>query len=658
MKKLSILLSTIIFFSFLTGCIDTDSEVTASPDSSIQPTVIPVSVIPSPSTSAPAISPTATSKPTAKPTPAQTPEATSTPTPASRLANPLTPRQVLNMLVLSDEHEDTRPYNGYCYNGLAEINGYYIFFWENPGVATDTTFTVDPYTGQIYNMGHKTGNVVDNIKPDDIGSFDTIPADLSNWLGYYSYKEDNPGSRETNYKICLYSEDNKYFANIYKSQYLTETRIKAEIIGTEDYITLIFIDNLPDNKDTQYRVGEELITFTREHGSEYHVSQSIILNDNNSENIFFHKNAEDLYPQINSSDFIITDGDLSLGLCNSTSVIYDAKTLNKENFHLVTERIVNNWLYKYYWHDYTSLAVYTTNEYWDLRDTDINSGYFISQINLKTDRFETARGIKIGSSVNDIILKYGEPKIGKSEDYTYYSYYYYHMNLSFTIEGDGLVTGISLNSNLQNHKSLIHLPAYEAVLMNIAGVETVLDDNTVYKMGANEYISKEATDDMSPYGITNPTSSIRFAIIDIDNDGSPEIALNYNDTDYEYLDYCNGAVYIYQYGVREAGQVKTDGTVFWSNSATNAGFGQLLFSDGISEMLTTGYFENFMNSDGIIEENYYLFGKSVSKAEYNQEANKKLILEPDWQYLNKTNIINILRIYYNREEVKYYVPFY
>lgn len=70
----------------------------------------------------------------------------------------------------------------------------------------------------------------------------------------------------------------------------------------------------------------------------------------------------------------------------------------------------------------------------------------------------------------------------------------------------------------------------------------------------------------------------RFSIIDLDGDEIPEVILVSDDIDYEILHYDNSKVFGYNMVIRALMDIKTDGSTSFSSSASEIGFGRVVFS--------------------------------------------------------------------------------
>jgi len=75
--------------------------------------------------------------------------------------------------------------------------------------------------------------------------------DLSTWVGEYTFGEDyfEPDSAPLimDYKVTIYSQKDDYFANIEIMGQTTAVSVKAKLYGDEEWISLIFLEYLPNH---------------------------------------------------------------------------------------------------------------------------------------------------------------------------------------------------------------------------------------------------------------------------------------------------------------------------------------------------------------------------------------------------------------------------
>lgn len=104
---------------------------------------------------------------------------------------------------------------------------------------------------------------------------------------------------------------------------------------------------------------------------------------------------------IDVSDFILSDGSNSIEL---DSLYDDFKTNELEEKvenNYVGEIYTEEYVYKVFSHTYTDFDLYTSNSNYNLKNRDFDE-YHITQITLKNSNYTTARGITIGSDLEDV----------------------------------------------------------------------------------------------------------------------------------------------------------------------------------------------------------------------------------------------------------------
>lgn len=123
----------------------------------------------------------------------------------------------------------------------------------------------------------------------------------------------------------------------------------------------------------------------------------------------------------------------------------------------------------------------------------------------------------------------------------------------------------------------------------------------------------------------------KFAIVDLDNDGSPEVILwlTVNNDDYygfEVLRYQNGAVYGYTLWYRAFMNLKADGTFSFSSGAADNGFGTVKFTENTYSIDKITYSESSYDSDNNMSVSYFVDHESATEDEFlaavNQQSEK------------------------------------
>lgn len=107
----------------------------------------------------------------------------------------------------------------------------------------------------------------------------------------------------------------------------------------------------------------------------------------------------------------------------------------------------------------------------------------------------------------------------------------------------------------------------------------------------------------------------RFALLDLDGDGTDELVLNIDysgEEEYVILTCYDGAVYANQIVYRGFLTPKADGTVAWSNGAFDNGYARFRFENGV---LVYDDFAVMIDNGSSVT--YTLNGENVSEEDYN-----------------------------------------
>ena len=95
------------------------------------------------------------------------------------------------------------------------------------------------------------------------------PSKLESWVGEYSFSESSPPDQNIEYFISINQDNNQYYAQINIDGFQTMQRLKARVLGDENYIQLIFEKYLPDNLFELYDKGDLLLRLKRENEEIY-----------------------------------------------------------------------------------------------------------------------------------------------------------------------------------------------------------------------------------------------------------------------------------------------------------------------------------------------------------------------------------------------------
>lgn len=152
--------------------------------------------------------------------------------------------------------------------------------------------------------------------------------------------------------------------------------------------------------------------------------------------------AEEIEP-LDTSDFIVSDEKNVITLDSLYTDFKAGEPENKIENNYVGEVYSDDYVYKTYLHEYPDYDLYVSNSSYNLKERDMYD-YYITQITLKNSKYTTARGIIIGSSLDDIFKAYGdEEKFIENKDGELI-YKFNDMQLSFTLDKNHIVKQISL----------------------------------------------------------------------------------------------------------------------------------------------------------------------------------------------------------------------
>ncbi|WP_160684074.1 lysozyme inhibitor LprI family protein [Clostridium sp. C2-6-12] len=183
------------------------------------------------------------------------------------------------------------------------------------------------------------------------------------------------------------------------------------------------------------------------------------------------------------------------------------------------------------------------------------------------------------------------------------------------------------------------LDAYKEVLLNKAEFFSNDNNKNVY---INDFLTNKEI-----YGTVFTLS--RFTVLDMDNDEIPEVVLELKVDNhvefYEVLHYMNDKVNGNIQVQRGFRNLKTDGTMSYSNSAFNNGYMKLSFEANSSEAHILGYHDT-ENKDNVATQTYFIDNKPVTQEAYNaftkaQEEKKDAV----WYKFSEGNIEAVINDY-------------
>ena len=167
-------------------------------------------------------------------------------------------------------------------------------------------------------------------------------------------------------------------------------------------------------------------------------------------------------------------------------------------------------------------------------------------------------------------------------------------------------------------------------------------ENTVTEMykavlqGTTEFFSVDAnkslTIDQLNQTVSDDSSvtakATKFAIMDLDNDGTQEVILwlSVNNDDYygfEVLRYQNGVVYGYTLWYRAFMDLKANGTFSFSSGAADSGFGTVKFTEGAYSIDKITYSESSYDSNNNMSVSYFVDRESATEDAFLSAVNRQ-----------------------------------
>lgn len=153
---------------------------------------------------------------------------------------------------------------------------------------------------------------------------------------------------------------------------------------------------------------------------------------------------------------------------------------------------------------------------------------------------------------------------------------------------------------------------YKAVLQGNAEFFSV---DTNKNLSINQ-LNQAVSDDSS---VT--ATATKFAIVDLDSDGTPEVVLwlNVNNDDYygfEVLRYQDGVVYGYTLWYRSFMDLKENGTFSFSGGAADSGFGKMEFTGNTYSIDKITYSESSYDSENNMSVSYFVDHESATEEEF------------------------------------------
>ncbi|WP_230863382.1 hypothetical protein [Enterobacter asburiae] len=111
--------------------------------------------------------------------------------------------------------------------------------------------------------------------------------------------------------------------------------------------------------------------------------------------------------------------------------------------HFVGEVPFDGINYKFFQHQKSGLEIFTSNLWWDKAERSVDD-YIVSQITLTAVDGKTARGIHIGSTINELNNAYGSGQVENDSEEQWISFELGKKLLSFEVK-DSKVVKITMN---------------------------------------------------------------------------------------------------------------------------------------------------------------------------------------------------------------------
>ena len=171
----------------------------------------------------------------------------------------------------------------------------------------------------------------------------------------------------------------------------------------------------------------------------------------NQENQSESKQEKEIKP-LNESDFTVTDGVNTITLDSSYNNFETTETEintgdSEDNF--VGEITVGEYNYKTYFHQFNDFKIYISNTNYPYKNDDQDT-YYVTQIDLLSNKFITTRGVYVGAKIDEVLEMYGEgEKISDTDDQEENNdqeliYQFDNYVLSFIYNNEEVVDQISL----------------------------------------------------------------------------------------------------------------------------------------------------------------------------------------------------------------------
>lgn len=154
--------------------------------------------------------------------------------------------------------------------------------------------------------------------------------------------------------------------------------------------------------------------------------------------------------------------------------------------------------------------------------------------------------------------------------------------------------------------------------------------------GNTEFFSTDANNNLNISQLNQAVSddsnvtaiATKFAIVDLDNDGTSEVILwlTVNNDDYygcTVLRYQNGVIYGYTLWYRSIMDLKANGTFSFSSGAADSGFGTVTFTENTYTINKITYIESSYDSNNNMRVSYFVNRESATEDEFLSAVNRQ-----------------------------------
>jgi len=190
--------------------------------------------------------------------------------------------------------------------------------------------------------------------------------------------------------------------------------------------------------------------------------------------------------------------------------------------------------------------------------------------------------------------------------------------------------------------------ALKAVLQN--DKDFYVSEKNMY-MNLSQYIQS-----YDSFGENLPFILEKFSVVDLDDDGCPEVIISQAVGDYEsygftILHYDNGMVCSYDMGYRSFNSLKGDGTFQFSGDEWDCGIGRIDFSgkgnfDMSKLIYRITYCESSYNANGAATVNFYVNKESATEDDFDKaESEWSSLPDAKWYDFTDSNVESVFLEY-------------